>query len=66
MNVPHEFVVAPYNDLAGTRALIARTPATTSPRILVEPMLGAGGCIPARPDSSPCCGSEADALRRRC
>jgi len=43
MNVPHEFVVGDYNDVAGTRALIRGTPLAA---VLVEPMLGSGGCIP--------------------
>ncbi|MFO0985915.1 MAG: aminotransferase class III-fold pyridoxal phosphate-dependent enzyme [Alphaproteobacteria bacterium] len=48
VNVPHAWVMAPYNDLAGTEALIAEhAPALAA--ILVEPMLGAGGCIPADP-----------------
>jgi glutamate-1-semialdehyde 2,1-aminomutase len=44
MNVPHEFVVGDYNDVEGTRALIRGTPFAA---VLVEPMLGSGGCIPA-------------------
>jgi glutamate-1-semialdehyde 2,1-aminomutase len=48
VNVPHDFVMAPYNDLAGTRALIDAHGAELA-AILVEPMLGAGGCIPAEP-----------------
>ena len=48
VNVPHDFVVAPYNDLAAVRALVqAHGPQLAA--ILVEPMLGAGGCIPAEP-----------------
>ncbi|MBL8839680.1 MAG: aminotransferase class III-fold pyridoxal phosphate-dependent enzyme [Alphaproteobacteria bacterium] len=46
INVPHDFVVAPYNDIAGTGALIAaHGPALAA--ILVEPMQGSSGCIPA-------------------
>jgi len=40
-----EFVIAPYNDEARTRALIEAHRGTLA-AILVEPMLGAGGCIP--------------------
>lgn len=48
VNVPHDFVVAPYNDLDAVRALVqAHGPQLAA--ILVEPMLGAGGCIPAEP-----------------
>jgi glutamate-1-semialdehyde 2,1-aminomutase len=43
LNVPHEFVVGDYNDVEGTRALIRGTPLAA---VLVEPMLGSGGCIP--------------------
>jgi len=49
VNVPHHFVVAPYNDTEGTLALIARHGPDLA-AVVVEPMLGAGGCIPARPD----------------
>jgi glutamate-1-semialdehyde 2,1-aminomutase len=48
VNVPHDWVMAPYNDLARTEALIAEH-AETLAAILVEPMLGAGGCLPAEP-----------------
>jgi glutamate-1-semialdehyde 2,1-aminomutase len=48
-NAPYEFVVAPYNDLAATTALIDEHGADLA-SVLVEPMLGSGGCIPAAPD----------------
>jgi glutamate-1-semialdehyde 2,1-aminomutase len=48
-NAPYDFVVAPYNDLAGTTALIDEHGADLA-AVLVEPMLGSGGCIPAEPD----------------
>ena len=48
-NAPYEFVVAPYNDLAATTALIDEH-ATELAAVLVEPMLGSGGCIPAAPE----------------
>jgi glutamate-1-semialdehyde 2,1-aminomutase len=44
VTVPHAFVLGDYDDVEGTRALI-REHALGA--ILVEPMLGAGGCIPA-------------------
>jgi glutamate-1-semialdehyde 2,1-aminomutase len=48
VNVPHDFVVAPYNDIDAVRALVqAHGPQLAA--ILAEPMLGAGGCIPADP-----------------
>jgi glutamate-1-semialdehyde 2,1-aminomutase len=45
-NAPYPFVVAPFNDLAGTTALIEEH-ADDLAAVLVEPMLGSGGCIPA-------------------
>ena len=46
VNAPFEFLVAEYNDSAGTRALVAPH-ADDLAAILVEPMLGGSGCIPA-------------------
>jgi glutamate-1-semialdehyde 2,1-aminomutase len=46
VNVPHHFVVASYNDVEGTRALLTQH-ADDLAAVVVEPMLGAGGCIPA-------------------
>jgi glutamate-1-semialdehyde 2,1-aminomutase len=48
INVPHRFIVAPYNDIAAARAAI-REHSQHLAGILVEPMLGAGGCIPGDP-----------------
>jgi glutamate-1-semialdehyde 2,1-aminomutase len=48
VNVPHEFIVAPYNDLDAVRAIVAREGAALA-AILVEPMLGSAGCIPGDP-----------------
>ena len=45
MNAPYEFLLGSYNDLDATRDLIASQGETLA-AILVEPMLGAGGCIP--------------------
>src|SRR5262249_12091334 len=44
-NVPHDFIVSTYNDVAGTQRLI-ETHGDELAAILVEPMLGSGGCIP--------------------
>jgi glutamate-1-semialdehyde 2,1-aminomutase len=44
VNVPHDFVMAPYNDLARASELVAAHRDTLA-AILVEPMLGAAGCI---------------------
>lgn len=48
MNVPHDFVLARYNDADSVRALVAAHGPDIA-AILVEPMLGAGGCIPGEP-----------------
>jgi glutamate-1-semialdehyde 2,1-aminomutase len=46
--VPHDFLVARYNDLAGARALVHQHRDSLA-AILVEPMQGAAGCIPGEP-----------------
>ena len=46
VNAPYEFLIGDYNDVAGTRALVAPHEANLA-AILVEPMLGGSGCIPA-------------------
>jgi len=46
VNGPFEFVIAPYNDIEGTKALIAEH-AKDLAVIAVEPMQGGAGCIPA-------------------
>jgi glutamate-1-semialdehyde 2,1-aminomutase len=46
--VPHEFLVARYNDLEGARALVERHRDSLA-AILAEPMQGAAGCIPGEP-----------------
>jgi len=46
LNAPFQFVVAPYNDTAATVELI-RTHADNLAAVILEPMLGSGGCIPA-------------------
>jgi glutamate-1-semialdehyde 2,1-aminomutase len=48
INVPFPSVIAPYNDAAATAALIDRH-AQKLAAILVEPMMGSGGAIPADP-----------------
>jgi glutamate-1-semialdehyde 2,1-aminomutase len=49
VNVPHDFIVTPYNDIQTARQAIAAAGPDLA-AILVEPMLGAGGCIPGEPD----------------
>ncbi|KAK8088443.1 hypothetical protein PG997_003404 [Apiospora hydei] len=52
LNLPHDFIFGTYNDIDATRAVLATT--TTDgdvlAAILVEPMLAAGGQVPARRD----------------
>lgn len=43
VNAPFDVVLAPYNDVAGTRVLMSNEIAA----IVVEPMQGSAGCIPA-------------------
>jgi glutamate-1-semialdehyde 2,1-aminomutase len=49
VNVPHEFVRVAYNDLAAARDAVGRHGPELA-AILVEPMLGSGGCIPGTPE----------------
>jgi glutamate-1-semialdehyde 2,1-aminomutase len=49
VRVPHDFLVARYNDIEGTRALIEKHRDSLA-AIIVEPMQGAAGCIPGEPD----------------
>lgn len=46
VNVPHRIVLAPYNDLDTARR-VAREAAGDLAAIILEPMLGSGGCVPA-------------------
>src|SRR5258708_30117101 len=45
VNIPYEYVVAPYNDVDGTRALLARHGEELF-AVLLEPMQGSHGCLP--------------------
>ncbi|POR48623.1 aspartate aminotransferase family protein [Bosea psychrotolerans] len=49
VTVPHDFVVASYNDLERTLDLVKPHRGELA-AILVEPMQGAGGCIPGTPE----------------
>jgi glutamate-1-semialdehyde 2,1-aminomutase len=46
INAPFDFVMGDYNDLEGTRTLL-RNSSRELAAIMVEPMMGAGGTIPA-------------------
>jgi glutamate-1-semialdehyde 2,1-aminomutase len=48
INAPFPYVMADYNDAEGTRQLITRH-ASDLAAIIIEPMMGSGGCIPADP-----------------
>ena len=45
VNAPHDWLVLPYNDVAALEAAFEGGPGIAA--LVVEPMLGAGGCIPA-------------------
>jgi glutamate-1-semialdehyde 2,1-aminomutase len=47
-NVPFPVTLATYNDIAATQELIAAQAATLA-AVIVEPVIGNGGCIPADP-----------------
>ena len=47
-SLPHRFVVVPYNDIDALAAAVAEHQSNLA-AILLEPMLGAGGCIPGSP-----------------
>jgi glutamate-1-semialdehyde 2,1-aminomutase len=49
VTAPFPAILADYNDIAGTLALL-RAHAGDLAAVIVEPMLGGGGCIPARAD----------------
>lgn len=49
VNAPYDVLLADYNDESGARALL-REHADAIACVLVEPMLGSGGCIPGDPE----------------
>lgn len=49
LNLPHHWVLSTYNDLEAARVAVREHGADLA-AILVEPVLGAGGCIPGEPD----------------
>ncbi len=48
VNVPHDFVMATYNDLESVDAVFAEHGASLA-AVLVEPLQGSAGCLPADP-----------------
>lgn len=49
INLPHDFVLSTYNDAEATEELVSSLPKGSLAAILVEPMLGSGGCYAATP-----------------
>jgi glutamate-1-semialdehyde 2,1-aminomutase len=49
VNVPHDWLILPYNDRAAFEAAMAEHGDRVA-AVLVEPMQGSGGCIPGDPD----------------
>jgi len=49
INAPFDYLKGDYNDIAGTRALIAQHAAELA-LVILEPMMGGGGCIAASPE----------------
>jgi glutamate-1-semialdehyde 2,1-aminomutase len=49
VNAPYDIVLGRYNDAEQARTLVEQH-ADSLAAVLVEPMLGAGGCIPGEPD----------------
>lgn len=47
VNLPHEFVFAPYNNIEESEAIIRALAPQSLAAILVEPVQGSGGCRPA-------------------
>lgn len=46
VNLPHDWVVGTYNDIAATEKALSTLPAESLAAIICEPMLGSGGAIP--------------------
>ena len=49
INVPHQWVFADYNDIESVRLAFEAHPGEIA-SVLVEPMIGASGCIPGEPE----------------
>ena len=64
VNAPHQFVIGTYNDKARAEELIEEHAAELA-AILVEPMLGSGGCIPGDRDFLEALRRGCDAVRGR-
>ncbi len=49
VNAPYQFISLPYNDIEATLSAV-REHSEDLAAVLIEPMLGSGGCIPAKKD----------------
>ncbi|KIW00475.1 uncharacterized protein PV09_07998 [Verruconis gallopava] len=47
INLPHEFVFAPFNNIEETQEIVEALPKESLAAIIVEPVQGSGGCRPA-------------------
>jgi glutamate-1-semialdehyde 2,1-aminomutase len=45
-NLPHDFILAPYNNIQGTQTVLNSIPKDSLAAIIVEPIQGSGGSIP--------------------
>jgi glutamate-1-semialdehyde 2,1-aminomutase len=45
--LPHDWVLAPYNNMAETKKIVDNLPSQSLAAILIEPVQGSGGCRPA-------------------
>ena len=63
MNLPHDFVVVPFNNLAETKAIVDTLPKDNLAAIMIEPVQGTAGCRPALPEFMKYLRETADDLR---
>jgi glutamate-1-semialdehyde 2,1-aminomutase len=47
VNLPHDFVPAPFNNIAETQAIVDALPSDSLAAVILEPIQGSGGCRPA-------------------
>ncbi len=50
MNLPHDFVMAPFNNLKETKTIVDELPKDSLAAIIIEPVQGSAGCRPALPE----------------
>lgn len=48
VNAPYDVILAPFNDIASTRRILAEHGSTFA-ALIIEPMMGSGGCLAADP-----------------